>query len=85
MNKQGPDFSSLADKWPSAIVARHEIEKFTGGVITAKYLANLDCQGLGPKIHFKIGKKVTYVVKEFITWLESRATTVQKDYKDDDR
>ena len=32
----------LASKWPSSIVARTEIRKFTGGILTERYCANLD-------------------------------------------
>ena len=40
-------FQKMAERWPSAIVARTEIEKFSGGLMTGKYLANLDSQGVG--------------------------------------
>ena len=41
-------FSGMAAKWPSAFVARTEAEKFSGGMIKEKYLANLDSAGKGP-------------------------------------
>jgi hypothetical protein len=72
--KQIPDFSNLAEKWPSVLVAREETPKFSGGVLTPKTLANLDGKGLGPKGRFRIGRKVVYPVQSLIDWLQSRAT-----------
>ncbi len=73
MTEQKPDFSSLAKKWPSPYVARQEVEKFTGGMISIKYLANLDCQGLGPKGRVKVGRKIAYSVQSIVEWLENRS------------
>ena len=42
---QKPDFKGLADRWPSAWVARTEVDRFTGGIVSEKYLANLDSKG----------------------------------------
>ena len=70
------DLSVMAEKWPSPFVARDEIGRFTGGIVSPRYLANLDSQGRGPKGRFRIGRKVAYPVQAFITWLESRATQI---------
>ncbi len=77
MTEQKPDFSSLAQKWPSPYVARQEVEKFTGGMVSIKYLANLDCQGLGPKRRVKVGRKIAYPVQSVIEWMESRAKVIE--------
>ena len=70
-------FSELAEKWPSAWVARTEIRKFTGGMIGEKYLANLDSAGLGPKGRVRIGgRKIAYPVQAVVSWLESRSEVV---------
>jgi len=76
MKEQQPDFSALAIKWPSPFVARQEISKFTGGIINVKYLANLDCQGLGPKGRVRVGRKIAYPVDEFVSWIEARSKVV---------
>ncbi len=65
-------FQRLKEKWPSAIVARTEIAAFTGGVLSEKYCANLDCQGLGPK-RIKVGNRVCYPIDSLIEWLEGRS------------
>lgn len=69
----------MADKWDSPIVARGEIRRFTGGVISPKSLANLDSQGVGPEGAFRIGCKVVYPVASVVTWLETRARPMRDD------
>ena len=66
----------MADKWPSPIVARTEAEKFTGGLISEKYLANLDCVNKGPAGRIRIGRKIVYPVQEFIKWLAARSEVI---------
>ena len=78
---QRPDLSALADSWQSPLIARDNVERFTGGIITQKYIANLDSRGLGPKGRVKIGRKIAYPVKQFLTWLESRAEALDVDHE----
>jgi hypothetical protein len=63
-------------QWKSLIVARTEIKEFTGGLISEKYLANLDSTGKGPAGRIRIGRKIAYPVVEFVQWLESRSEVV---------
>jgi hypothetical protein len=67
---------SMAEKWPSAWVARTEVERFSGGLIGEKYLANLDSAGKGPKGRFRSGRKVCYPVASLISWLEARSEAI---------
>ncbi len=67
------EFSSLAEKWPSSFVSRQEVPRFTGGIISEKYIANLDCKGLGPKGRIRVGRKICYSVSSIISWLEGRS------------
>lgn len=69
-------FQELADKWPSAFVARTEAEKFTGGLIGEKYLANLDSAGKGPAGRIRCGRKVVYPVNQFVRWLQERSEEI---------
>ena len=69
-------FSEMAAKWPSAFVARTEAEKFSGGMIKEKYLANLDWAGKGPTGRIRCGRKVVYPVTNFIKWLEDRSEEI---------
>jgi len=68
-----PDLSPLAARWPSPFVAREKISEFSGGIITPKSMANLDCIGEGPKGRITCGRKVAYPVAELVAWLESRS------------
>ncbi|HPD60850.1 MAG TPA: hypothetical protein PKV48_03710 [Thermodesulfobacteriota bacterium] len=72
-------FQMMAERWPSAVVARTEIGSFTGGIVSEKYLANLDCQGRGPMGRFRIGRKIVYPVSSVLEWLEKRAEKVGND------
>ncbi|MBM4337990.1 MAG: hypothetical protein FJ110_00440 [Deltaproteobacteria bacterium] len=74
-------FQNMADKWPSAWVARTESEKFTGGIIKEKYLANLDSTGKGPAGRVRIGRKIAYPVSEFVKWLESRSAVIPERHR----
>ena len=65
------DFTDLAEKLPP-IIARSEVEKLLGGVISAKRLANLDSLGEGPKQRMRIGRKIAYRTEDLLEWLESR-------------
>ena len=66
------DFQDLARKWPSTIVARTEVGRFSGGLISPAYLRNLDSQGLGPAKKVRIGQKIAYPADELARWLASR-------------
>ncbi len=68
------DLTALADKWPSALVAREEVDVFTGGVMSPKTQANLDCRGEGPEGAIRIGRKVAYPVTTYVSWLSQRAS-----------
>jgi hypothetical protein len=69
---------SLADKWPSPFVARQEIKQFSGGIISEKYIANLDSQGAGPPGRIRCGRKVAYPVNELVAWLERRSVSLDE-------
>ena len=66
-------FDRMLERWPSEVVARTSIEKFTGDMISSKYMANLDSQGQGPEGKVTVGRKVGYPVVELVEWLRNRA------------
>lgn len=68
-------FEGMAEKWPSTVVFRTEIKSFTGGGMSEKYLANLDCLGKGPAGRKRVGRKVAYPIFELIKWLDGRTTS----------
>ena len=53
------------------MISRDHVEKFLGGVISSKNLANLDSMGKGPK-RMRIGRKVAYLTEDLLEWLETR-------------
>ena len=70
------DLRILMDNWFSPMVTRDQVEKFSGGMVSKKYMANLDCKGEGPSGRFRVGRKVVYPVAELVTWLEGRAKRI---------
>jgi hypothetical protein len=68
-----PDLSKLVRRWDSPYVARHEVGRFSGGLLNSKYLANLDSLGIGPEGKIKIGRKVAYDTEQLVKWMEERA------------
>ena len=75
-------FKEMVDKWKAPVVARTEIETFTGGAMREKYIANLDSAGLGPAGRFRVGRKVVYPVKALVEWLESRSAAIPDRHRD---
>ncbi len=69
-------FLLMKKAWPSAIVARSEIGRFSGGILTPGNLANLDCLGEGPE-RIRIGRKVAYPVDTLISWLAKKSTKLE--------
>lgn len=78
MSLSAVNLGDLAERWTSPYVAREEIERFTGGLLTAKYLANLDSQGKGPKGRIRCGRKVAYPVKNVISFMEARSIALDE-------
>ena len=70
------DLSHLAKSWPSGIVARTDLPRFTGGALSEKTAANLDSLGQGIPRRFKCGRKICYHVSDAISWLEQRSEKV---------
>lgn len=67
------DFGKLGNSWPSPIVSRTEIAKFSGGLLSPRTLANLDSLGKGPP-RGKCGRKVFYPIDTLVSWLQARAS-----------
>ena len=62
----------LAEKWPSSVVARSEIGKFTGGLLHGRSMANRECRADATSIpRFRMGKKVFYRVDDVIDFLKA--------------
>jgi predicted DNA-binding transcriptional regulator AlpA len=70
MEKQ-PTRGSLTNSLPP-IISRDHVEKYLGGVISKRTLANLDSAGKGPK-RMRIGRKIAYRTEDLLEWLSLRA------------
>lgn len=70
------NLNDMKRHWSSGIVARQKMSEFTGGLISAGHMANLDKQGLGPDRRLRIGRKVAYRVDDLIKWLESKMEVI---------
>lgn len=77
-------FRNMAEKWPSSIVSRTEIQNFTGGIMSEKYIANLDSSGKGPAGRVRMGRKIAYPVDLLCDWLEGRSEAVKPQGKQDE-
>lgn len=70
-------FAGMIDKWPSPIVARSEVSRFSGGLLHPRTLANLDARGEGPKTRIKQGRKVAYPVDALIEFMRERCIIIR--------
>jgi len=68
-------FETLFKDCPAALT-REGIEKATGGIYTARYLANLDAKGEGIPGRFRVGRKILYPTKNAADFFDSRTTSV---------
>lgn len=70
--EQDLSFAAELRKSLPPTIARKDIEKYLGGIISKAYLTSLDSQGKGPK-RFKLGKTVCYSRDALVDWLVARA------------
>ncbi|MDR1334076.1 MAG: hypothetical protein LBJ71_02550 [Holosporaceae bacterium] len=61
----------IDEAWPSPIVLRKDITKFSCGLVTTKTMASMDCEKRGIP-NTKINGKVAYNKKDIIQWLASK-------------
>ena len=73
-------FSELEAKWPSAIVSRNQVGQFSGGLVSAGTMANMDSRGQGPAQRILMGqRRVAYPVRELTDWLRKRCNVINKE------
>ena len=66
-------FDQLAERWPSAFVARAEVKHFSGGIVSGKTIANLAAKGEATPPAFRVGGKVAYEARHLVEFLRKRA------------
>jgi hypothetical protein len=76
MNKDQISFQSMAEAWGCPYVAREELKRFTGGLLSPRYAANLDAQRKGIEGRIRCGRKVLYPALSVCKFLESRAQLI---------
>lgn len=69
--KEKMDFSQYLGSLPP-FIARKEVQKVLGGIVSPKTLANADSLGIGPKSRKRFGKTVVYETAELLRWLTDR-------------
>lgn len=77
-NTKKDPFGKLADHWPSSLVARPEVSRFSGGILSGKTLANMASRGEKVPTAIHIGRKVAYDAVELADFLRSRSKDVAK-------
>jgi hypothetical protein len=66
----------LAGELPP-VIARKDVDRFLGGLVTRKTLANADARGEGPEVAYAVGRNVVYRREDLLEWL-SRSFSVQR-------
>ena len=51
------------------VIARKDVERQLGGIITTKTLANADSSGTGPMGAFQVGRTIVYPTGSLVGWL----------------
>jgi hypothetical protein len=64
----------LRRSWPSPLVARSEVARFSGGVLHPRTMANLDSAGEGPP-RVEMGRRIAYLRDGLIEWMLRRMTS----------
>jgi hypothetical protein len=64
---------AMAARWPSPVVARKAIKEFSGGILSAKTMANMDSLGTGPEGRFLMMNQTCYPVESLVAWLKSKS------------
>ncbi len=65
---------SMAERWASSVVARKELHKFTGGLLSGRTAANLDSKGTGIPGRFTMLSQTCYPTENVVAWLKTRAS-----------
>ena len=73
INNDAMEFIETCQKTLPPVLAREEVHKRLGGVVSSKTLANYDRLGKGPEVAFTVGRKVVYKTDSLLTWV---ATTL---------
>lgn len=65
------DLQKLMERLPPTM-ARTDVPRLLGGIMSSKTLANADSKGIGPSGRFKLGRKVAYETSSLLSWLAQK-------------
>lgn len=65
------DFLAIAEQFPP-VIARKEVGRVFGGIISPKTLANHDALGTGPRHRYQVNGHVVYRREDLLTWLNEQ-------------
>lgn len=60
------------------IIARHEVQRFLGGLVSPYTIKHHDLAGTGPEVAWRVGRKVAYKTESLLLWLASREGGVSR-------
>ena len=69
-------YEEMKKRWPSNVVVRADVGRFTGGILAPGTTANIDSSGKGIPGAMRVGKKTVYPVDGVIEYLKSKTRTV---------
>lgn len=59
---------AMLDKLPP-VIARHQVDRFLGGLASPFTVKNADLAGTGPEVAWRVGNKVAYKTDSLVGWL----------------
>ena len=59
---------AMLDKLPP-VIARHQVDRFLGGLVSPFTVKNADLAGTGPEVAWRVGNKVAYKTDSLVGWL----------------
>ena len=59
---------AMLDKLPP-VIARHQVDRFLGGLVSPCTVKNADLAGTGPEVAWRVGNKVAYKTDSLVGWL----------------
>jgi len=68
---------NILKRCPGPVISREVAAHISGGLVTAKSLANLDSLGVGVPGRLRCGRKIGYPAENFARWLSDRLQPIQ--------
>ena len=59
---------AMLDKLPP-VIARHQVDRFLGGLVSPFTVKNADLAGTGPEVAWRVGNKVAHKTDSLVGWL----------------